>query len=472
LAEFFYITIIKMTKVFLHTEQHPEDNAMLQALYSRSADSVEVHKERLAKVGSGKFMAQYYLGYGHASIADCGFITLYIEGVSMLAAKAIQDEPLYNGQESSSRYIDWSEQPFYNPFVDSGNPLNSAMHGKHNVAEDVLNSMRSFYVTQKPIIIEHLKQQFPRKENEKEGTYDKAITAKAFDILRGFLPCGATTNVAWTTSLRKANEHVRYLALHPLEEIRDVAKQLHSVLVESYPNSIDSEFPDYDSADPYLKDFHQYYTSTYGQSGYFRIESAKEILKPYIGTISFDYQAGLVLNRTPAIDRPKRAKLLKHNLGYRDRLSIMCDLDFGSYRDLQRHRGGYCGVPVISAGGDFHPWYYEQLPESSKHAADKLFKQILEFNNRVCDVHELEMQYILPMGTLVEVILDYDVNQSLYVAELRSSQTVHSTLRPVAQAIGRYLENIMGIKTYCDFSDDKWNTRRGTQDIVVKQTTG
>jgi hypothetical protein len=49
---------------------------------------------------------------------------------------------------------------------------------------------------------------------------------------------------------------------------------------------------------------------------------------------------------------------------------------------------------------------------------------------------------------------------------------VHSTLRPVAQAIGRYLENTMGIKTYCDFSDDEWNTRRGTQDIVVKQTTG
>ncbi len=49
----------------------PEDEAMLQALHSRSAEGVNAHLERLSKVGSGKFMENFYVGYGHKSIGDC-----------------------------------------------------------------------------------------------------------------------------------------------------------------------------------------------------------------------------------------------------------------------------------------------------------------------------------------------------------------------------------------------------------------
>ena len=60
-------------------------------------------------------MSQFYVGYGHKSIGDCGSITIFIEGCSMLAAKAIQDTKLYNGQEASTRYIDFSQQAMINP---------------------------------------------------------------------------------------------------------------------------------------------------------------------------------------------------------------------------------------------------------------------------------------------------------------------------------------------------------------------
>ena len=73
------------------------------------------HAEKVKASGSGKFMERFYVGYGHQSIADCGSTTLFIEGVSMLAAKAIQDWPLYAGQEGSTRYIDMSKQPIYDP---------------------------------------------------------------------------------------------------------------------------------------------------------------------------------------------------------------------------------------------------------------------------------------------------------------------------------------------------------------------
>ena len=93
----------------------PEADAMLQALHSRSTGGLEEHLKILADKGPDNFMKNFYVGYGHKSIGDCGSTTLFIEGVSMLVAKAIQDWPLYSGQESSTRYIDFQTQPFKNP---------------------------------------------------------------------------------------------------------------------------------------------------------------------------------------------------------------------------------------------------------------------------------------------------------------------------------------------------------------------
>ena len=70
-------------KIFVYDEFNPEDTAMMQALYSRSAESVVTHAEKVKQSGSGKFMEKFYVGYGHASIADCGSTTIFIEGVSI-----------------------------------------------------------------------------------------------------------------------------------------------------------------------------------------------------------------------------------------------------------------------------------------------------------------------------------------------------------------------------------------------------
>src|ERR1043166_2231787 len=95
-------------RIYIHDEFPPETSAMLQALYSRSDKSVEQHVQKVQERGADKFMASYYVGYGHASIGDCGVTTLFVEDISILACKAIQDNALYSGQETSTRYIDFA----------------------------------------------------------------------------------------------------------------------------------------------------------------------------------------------------------------------------------------------------------------------------------------------------------------------------------------------------------------------------
>ncbi len=42
----------------------PEDMAMIQALYSRSPQSVRLHLEKVKESGSEKFHENFYVGYG------------------------------------------------------------------------------------------------------------------------------------------------------------------------------------------------------------------------------------------------------------------------------------------------------------------------------------------------------------------------------------------------------------------------
>src|SRR3989339_311721 len=160
----------------------PEAEAMLQALHSRSVGGLQSHLKILSEKGPDNFMKNFYVGYGHKSIGDCGTASLFIEGISMLAAKAIQDWPLYSGQESSTRYIDFQIQPFKNPIGTK-------------TGEGILEAYRKFYIEAMEPTVEYLKQQFPIQKREKEDIYKKAIDARSFDILRGFLPAGSTTNI-------------------------------------------------------------------------------------------------------------------------------------------------------------------------------------------------------------------------------------------------------------------------------------
>ena len=162
---------LPMPDIFVIDDKHPEDLAMLQALYSRSPASVVTHLEKLKASGSGKFMDQYYVGYGHASIGDCASTTLFIEQVSMLVAKAVQDNPLYNGQEASTRYLDFSKQSVVDPY-------NSP------ASQKIQTRWMEIYNRTLPLLTEGLKKRYPFNpaEYKNEKIWQNTLAARAFDI--------------------------------------------------------------------------------------------------------------------------------------------------------------------------------------------------------------------------------------------------------------------------------------------------
>ncbi len=437
------------SEIFIVDDMHPEATAMAQALYSRSPQSVVNHLEKIREVGYEKFMDTYYVGYGHKSIGDCGSVTLFAENISILAAKAIQDWPLYKGQEASTRYLDMSKQKVLDPISEIDSCENK------DLGKIIQDTWMSLYQRILIDIIPSLKARFPIKENEKEGVYEKAIKVKAFDIARGFLPAGITTYASWHTDFRQAHDHLKYMENNPLQEIRDVSVAIRESLKTRYPSSFSHKT--YEDQEKYYDLFSE---STY----YDRDSNAIKDGFSFVSSVDVD---GILTHKDLLEKRPQKTEL-PFRLAKYGNITFSFPLDYGSFRDLQRHRNGTCEMPLLTTHHGFLPWYIEQLPEELRnHAQEVILEQVERINSLDCDKYT--KQYYTAMGFAVACEVTYSVPQTIYVAELRSNKTVHSTLRIIAQKMGLALQEIIpSITLHVDMDLEDWDTKRGTQDIVKK----
>jgi thymidylate synthase ThyX len=435
-----------MRKIIVSHELPPEANAMALAMYSRDPQSFDVHLETVKKVGPEKFMAQYYVGYGHRSIGDCGTTTICAENVSMLCSKAIQQWPLYNGQEASTRYIDMSNQLIINPLA--VNPLKSS-EGKA-----IQDEWMRIYKKMLEVLPPYLKEKFPMDEGGNPKVYERAINAKAFDIARSLLPAGATTYTGWHTNLRQAVDHLSELRNHPLAEVREMAEEMAGKLHEKYPSSgFDKR---YEATEKFIKE---------NLEKYAYMEPDTQITD-FKCSHTLDIKALESFSETLA-NRPQKTELPLFLKKF-GTLTFTFLLDFGSFRDLQRHRSGNMFMPPLTTKYGFHSWYLEQIPEEyRKEVIDVINSQTERINALDADI--LTKQYYVAMGFNVLCSCTFDLPSAVYVAELRSGQTVHPTLRVVAQDMGKAIKNIIpNVTLYCDFDKDLWSSKRGTQTIEKK----
>lgn len=430
-----------MAKISIFDEFTPEDNAMLQALYSRSSLSVTEHVEKVRQAGSGKFMSQYYVGYGHQSIADCGSTTLFIEGVSMLADKAIQDWPLYSGQECSSRYLDFSARPIIDPVAT-------------DTSGAIIRNWMEFYAASLVPVQEHIRGQYPRRPEEAENVYEKAVKARSFDILRGFLPAGVTTQLSWHTNLRQAHDKLCLLRYHPLAETRTVAEAMIAQLRERYEHSF---------SHPVIEAQEAYRQEMVGKYAYF---DPAEFVSEFHFDSDIDPSA-LAQYAEVFGKRPEKTGLpfFLYELGL-NRFEFL--LDFGSFRDIQRHRSGSVRMPLLTTRWGFHNWYLDQLPAAVKERASSLIAaQTKAIEDLPAD--PADKQYYAAMGFLVPCRVALSLPAAAYVTELRSGRAVHPTLRAIAHKMhGALMTAFPILKLNCDLQPDEWDVRRGLHDIIQK----
>jgi len=428
----------------------PQEVAMLQALQSRSNKGIEEHLEVLASKGPEKFMLTYYVNYGHKSIGDCGSITLFIEGGSMLVAKAIQDWELYSGQEGSTRYMDFQYQPFRNILGNSS-------------GNNILEGWRKFYSYATPLIEADLVRRYPINVGEDEKTYEKTIKARAFDIVRGFLPAGAATNFSWHTNLRQATDLLMRLRHHPLQEVREVADAIEHALREKYSGSFSHKrYPD-------TEDFNREWMRNW----YLQWSVEKRRYPDFKGDLGQFKPHLLSRYRELLIKRPPKTEIPKE-LAECGNIQSSFMLDFASFRDVQRHRAVHQRMPLLTDRFGFEEWYLHEL---SSEVLPKAAALLEDQKNLIKSLRELGadenlLQYYQAMGYKIPNRITGSLPAQVYLVELRGTRFVHPTLRRRALQSGKFLTKELGftgLRIHIDPYPDRFDIRRGEQDIVVKE---
>jgi thymidylate synthase ThyX len=450
------------TEILVGVTDHynPIVQAMMLAMYSRNYGPImsRLPKTPEEEATLEKRLEQYYVGYGHKSVGQLGATTVFFEGVSQLAAKAIEDDPLFDGQESSTRYMDFSEQPMVN-------------FGVEEIAQ-WQEKWRALYLAAIPATIEKLKAEFPfqlaankpatigeqspeklaeRVEKDKV-VWERTIKARAFDICRGLLPAGVTTNVGFFGTFDVLNDHFGEMLFHPSIEMRNIARDTIYGLRKKYPHST-----------PGLEKLLE--RNAHVTAEYFYTDNNYDFADPPIlsqSSVMSNGAGDLFLNRTIH-------QRLMRSVASAYRYKMRGLIDFGSFRDLHRHRNGTILMPMLTAKYGIHDWYLSELPPSIAGAAVAYLDEQSK-SKALFDIDPMLVQYAIPMGAQVEVSYSCDLNQLIYILERRSYKDVHQTLRHYVQE--QYLALLklnpnqahkLQKGLHVDMDLDNFTLKRGTQ---------
>ncbi|QAX96255.1 hypothetical protein [Vibrio phage vB_VmeM-Yong XC32] len=433
-------------------------SAMLSALCSRSQEGPKGNLAKVMAEGPERFMKSIYLGYGHESVGKQGHTKVFVSGVSMIAINELQNlNPLYKGTEASTRYI---------PFEAEGVYLPETMERFRPLIEETM----SVYEIIQPMVFDHLKATLTKPEGVSDKKWDATLNARKFDICRSLLPAGCKTVGVWDVDLQNASYVLRVLWGHPNEEVRLMARDMHASLCERYPESFTS-----------LTDDIAMWASMQHRANHQMMPSAAvpPTHRDAIGQVHMDSRlldsVGIQQWARHLAERPKYAPLADY-LGNFGRLKFNYNVDFGGYRDLNRHRKGNTSRSPLGTQIGFEPWYLEQMPEEARSIVeallDKIHKTYMDLTvHGWGDNEHWDWEYIIPMGYRVATETSYPIDNAVYTAELRSGPTVHPTVRRIAQDMLNKMETLnLGFKLH-GYRDeiDKLDVRRADQTICLKE---
>lgn len=433
-----------------------EDMAMTASLKSRSANGIIADLEKVRAKGSAFFIDQFYKKYGHGSIGqNSGIIGIYAEKISILAAKALQDDKYYNGQESSSRYLDFGDMGYVVP-----EHLDDTVKEEFHRINDATMDLYQWALRETMVhLTETINPELIAGKTEAETA--NIVRARAFDICRGIIPAGARTYVAWHTLIETASRRIPELAGHTTAEVGDLAKTIQSQLHAKYPSSFDA------TIDPVLIEYHH------------ANAQRRQIREDAIfGPAAFSLTGNIPAEAWEELCRlkPRRVRADK-NLSIYGTLEWQMTIDYGSWRDLQRHRDVYVSEPLLTTELGFESWYLDNMPEHvAKIVRIYMYELAEQYQSLLSSCNRYDLQYIVPMGFRVQAFMVATLPQLVYIGELRTGMTVHPTARHAVQDMCQALtemavESIGPIRAAgmlsfnFNYEPSVISVRRGTQDI-------
>jgi thymidylate synthase ThyX len=459
--------------------------AVLFAYYSRSRDDLRTNLARLladqeldvAEGAPGRgpgpalhlasekaraFHEKWVVGYGHASVAEHAVVHLAVENVSIVASKVIEDARLASYTEKSTRYVVFDQKSYVEP--PGFSPGAAARY------RAIVEGLFAAYLDLMPKVTEALRVRSPRPEGTAEGAYAAAIRSQACDLLRGLLPAGTRTNLGITANARALEGLLSKMLSSPLGECAAVAGEMHRAALHVAPTLVK-----YATPNPWRRGqqravgdvFKRVYTPPQGGATSTMVLTQpvrlvrydKDALERvalalvYDGSEAQAHAAGLLdgLRHATVTELTEMVTAAFAGRGPHDpapraleatSMTFELMLDFGAYRDLQRHRlltpatqrlGCHLGFETPGELVDLG--FSEPFHLALLNMYDGWTKLEAE--------HPFEAQYAVPLAYRVRTLWTLNLRELFHVVELRSAKQGHPSYRRIAQGMYRTSSSVL-----------------------------
>jgi thymidylate synthase ThyX len=413
------------------------------------------------------FYERVLIGYGDDSVAELGGAHVACEGISNIAAKALEDSRIgISPLEKSTRYVVFNRK-LDGRYRYAREP--QIMASRHAARyEQALDGLFEAYSALLDPTIAAVRASTPREEGTSERAYNSATRAKACDLLRGLLPMATLTNVGLFGNGRAFEYLLTRLYASSLDELPALAADMQRALDALIPSFVKRASTERGRAhQAYLRGMRERVLGVgcwvLGVGVTEGSASDTQHLSP-VTLVEYDADAEaktVAAILYPHTDLPlEQVRELAGRLHTEERLAVIRAYvgergsrfhrpgrafeepyytfeilaDLGAYRDLQRHRiltqdrqrytvqHGYVTPPELEDAG-LATGYAEAL-ERAAAAVEAIAADLPE-----------QAQYAVPMAFRIRWRIKLNLRAAYHLAELRSAPQGHPAYRRIAQAI-------------------------------------
>ncbi len=453
-----------------------------------AASDVSDQQGSVARQRAEELYQRVFVQYGDDSVAQLGGAHLACEQVSAILAKVIERGRLAAYLEQSTRYIRFDEKlrgedggERYRYLIppeiadsDLANDYKAAMNRLFDNYSYVVSAMAGYF-----------RERFPRGAKEGRGAYNRATRARACDAARGLLPAATTSNIgvyasgqAYESMLMRMNanelkESTEYSNMM-LRELRKVIagflsrvdqedrgkawSKYFSEIASEMTSVADALVPESDQSAVFEANHDEVRLVDHDPDAEIRVAAAA--LYPY-ANVSEEQ----LIRRVVDMSDQERHEIISTYVGERrnrrhkpgrgmERVYYRFDVlsDFGSFRDLQRHRmmtidwqkltpkHGFVPPPEIDdIGGAVSDRWREGMDEMSA-----LYQDIK--NELGDDV----AQYVVPFGYRIRYNIQLNARQAFHMLELRTGESGHTDYRRICLKMHDLIRNQVGHRAIAD----------------------
>jgi thymidylate synthase ThyX len=399
----------------------PAVQATVLAKYSRSPLSARQIVASLTEEEADKFQEKWVIGYNHSSVAELAVLPICFEGVSIVASKFLESFQRPGYSEKSTRYQVFSRDSFVTP---PGAPATM-----QKFAARFYDAYESLY----PKVLQRVAK-LTGKDPE-----DRLVKARTFDNVRYLLPAGTGTNLAWVGNARDARYLISAARGHTNPEIRMLGDMAAKAVAEMCPVFVQKA--DADSFEPPIRSLGNLSPKFDFSNPNWYVDLHRKHLLPDSALVQKSFEAAIAdrhgmswsaFSKLMESRGPRAVPRVFRTI----QLSFDIMMDYGAYRDLQRHRR------CEQYAEPLHPNYGFLVPDDILGTElEQEYRAAMQAAHAYDDeavVHDPDlMQYMVPLGYLHRSVFDMDAQEVYYLSELRTQPQGHISYRRVAYELSR-----------------------------------